>query len=259
MSFRYIEIEHRNHVAIIWLNRPERRNALNCQFVRELSAAVTEINGNPETRVIVLMGRGRLFCAGADLTDVYDPDIENAEQLIENLYKPLLSQILASEKLFISAVTGTAVGAGASLALVCDLTLMSSNANLSFAFTTMALVPDCGASWLLVRQLGYKRALQVIAEGQQLTALQCQQVGLCNEIVEPESLEQATLAMAERLAERAPLAISLSKQLLQQACEQPYNEMVSAEAKAQYRCEQSSDFAEAKSAFFEKRPPVFGK
>ena len=262
MNQRYIETETHHTdsngvVAVVWLNRPERRNALNCGFVRELHAAIEEINRNADIRVVVLMGKGSVFCAGADLADEYAEDIHNAEELIEQLYKPLFTSIITSNKIFIAGVTGAAVGAGASLALACDITLMSEEAKLVFAFTSMALVPDCGASWMLARHMGYKNAFRVIVEGQALDARQCLSSGLCNEIVGADDIPAASLKLAAKMATRAPLAVRLAKQLLLDSTEKSFLEMISAEAKAQRQCESSADFQEAKSAFFEKRQPVF--
>lgn len=257
MSYECIEIESRESVSIVWLNRPERRNALNATTLSELYDAVTKLSDDPQVRVVVIMGRGKVFCAGADLSEPYAPGINNAQELIEQQYKPIFEAITHSDKTFIGALNGTAAGAGASLALACDLTLMSDTANLVIAFSNMALVPDCGASWLLTRQLGYKHAFRAAVEGQKLTAQRCLDAGLCNELFPEQQLLSSTIELATKLAKRAPLAVKLTKQLMRQSEVMSFEEIISLEAQAQNLCEQSADFEEARAAFLEKRAPRF--
>lgn len=257
MNYKSIEIESRESVSILWLNRPERRNALNATTLSELYDAITTLSDDPQVRVVVIMGRGKVFCAGADLSEPYAPGINNAQELIEQQYKPIFEAITQSDKTFISAVNGTAAGAGASLALACDLTLMSETSSLIIAFSNMALVPDCGASWLLTRQLGYKHAFRAAIEGQKLSAQRCIDTGLCNELFPEDELLTSTIDLAAQLASRAPLAVKLTKQLMRQSEVMSFEEIISLEAQAQTQCEQSADFEEARAAFLEKRTPRF--
>ncbi len=167
-------------VALITLNRPAVMNAFNGQMRRELLAAVRRAIDDAGARVVVLTGEGRGFSAGADLADGVPPLVQ---QQIDEEYKPVLMAISEAPKPFISAVNGAAAGIGSSFAMACDLTVMADNAYIYQAFMAIALVPDGGATWHLVRQLGRKRAFEVIVEGERMSAARCLELGLANRVV----------------------------------------------------------------------------
>lgn len=241
-------------VALITLNRPAVMNAFNGQMRRELLAAVRRAIDDSQVRVVVLTGEGRGFSAGADLADGIPPLVQ---QQIDEEYKPVLMAISEAPKPFISAVNGAAAGIGSSFAMACDLTVMAENAYIYEAFMAIALVPDGGATWHLVRQLGRKRAFEVIMEGEKMSAARCLELGLANRVVPAERLLEDTLAWARAIAKKAPLALRYSKEALNKAMQLDLADTISYEAKLQNITFISEDAREGVQAFFEKRPPVF--
>ena len=241
-------------VALITLNRPAVMNAVNRQLRVDLLAAVRRAVDDAEVRVVVLTGEGRGFSAGADLADGMPPLVQ---QQIDEEYKPVLMAISEAPKPFISAVNGAAAGIGSSFAMACDLTVMAENAYIYEAFIAIALVPDGGATWHLVRQLGRKRAFEVIIEGEKMSAARCLELGLANRVVPAERLLEETLAWARAIAKKAPLALRYSKQALNRAMQLDLADTISYEAKLQNITFISEDAREGVQAFFEKRPPVF--
>ena len=241
-------------VALITLNRPQVMNAFNHQMRLELLAAVRRAIADAEVRVAVLTGEGRGFSAGADLADGMPALVQ---QQIDEEYKPVLMAIAESPKPFISAVNGAAAGIGSSFAMVCDLTVMAENAYLYQAFMAIALVPDGGATWHLVRQLGRKRAFEMIVDGEKMNAARCVELGLANRVVPAERLLEETLAWARAIARKAPLALRYSKEALNKAMQLDLADTISYEAKLQNITMLSEDTREGVEAFFAKRPPVF--
>ena len=199
-----------------------------------------------------------LLCrAGADLTEDYRPRYDSVDQQIKESYKPVLLALYHSEKITLSSVRGAAAGAGSALAMVCDLTIMADSAYIYQAFAAIALVPDCGASWHLVHQLGRKRAFQIMLEAEKLSASDCIDLGLANRVVADQELDSATRAWAENLTACAPLAQRHLKQLVRRAPLNTLEQSIDQEADLQNDCIASADFAEGAAAFFEGRKAVF--
>jgi 2-(1,2-epoxy-1,2-dihydrophenyl)acetyl-CoA isomerase len=246
-----------NSVATISLNRPAAMNSINRQLRQDLHAAITRANADDTIRVVVLAGEGRGFCAGADLAEDFKLHHEKVEQQIKQEYKPLLLAIHQSPKIYISSVNGAAAGIGSALAMVCDLTIMADNAYIYQAFAAIALVPDGGASWHLVNQLGYKRAFEMIVECEKMPAATCLELGLSNRVVAADTLPSATQAWAEKLSQGAPLAQAYIKQILKSVPGQSLAQTIDLEAELQNITTTSKDSIEGIAAFFEKRAPHF--
>lgn len=247
-----------SNVALITMNRPQRRNALNVQLNADLLAAFQEAAADEAVRAVVLTGAGKGFCAGADLTAVSTiPSPDNLYQRIIDSYQPLMGLITTLKKPVIAAVNGVAAGAGMSLALACDLQVMGHNASLMLAFSNIAFVPDAGATWFLMRQIGYSRAYQMAIEGQPITAEQCLNWGLTNKIVPAADLLEETLTWAKHLAQRPTLALGLSKQALTFAAQNDLLATIEYEARLQKQTIASHDFQEGIMAFMQKRDPKF--
>ncbi len=247
--------EHHQQVALVTLNKPQRRNALDIDMLAELKRIFTELQDNTDVRVIVLNGAGKGFCAGADLTA--RGGFSSGTQGIEEHYKPAFMAIANCTKPVIACVRGGAAGGGAALAMLCDLMVMADSAYIKLAFSDIALIPDCGANWLLPRALGYRRAYQMAIEAQSLDAEFCLKHGLANKVEPADSTLDATLAWAAQLARRAPLALSLTKQAMRDSFDQSLEETFSAEGPLQDQCMASQDFVEGITAFFEKREARF--
>jgi 2-(1,2-epoxy-1,2-dihydrophenyl)acetyl-CoA isomerase len=245
-------------IAQITLNRPERRNALNAQLNQDLLAAFSHARDDDNVRAIVLTGAGKGFCAGADLSDfAQQPTAEQVYEGILTSYQPLMGLITTIEKPVIAAVNGVAAGAGAALALACDLLVMAEDASLMMAFSNIGLVPDAGACWFLLRQIGYSRAYQIAIEGERISAAQCREFGLTNKVTAPEQLLSEALAWAHKLAKRPTLALGLTKHALNHAAQNDLASTIEYEARLQKQTIPSHDHLEGVKAFAERRAPEF--
>jgi len=250
--------ETESGVATLTLNRPERLNAFTDQMMQETVSALKQAAKDEAVRAILVTGAGRGFCAGQDLESFQGPLPYNRfyKHLLE-YYKPMITLLRSVEKPIIAAVNGIAAGAGVSLALACDLRIMARNASLLQAFSNIGLVPDSGSTWFLVRQIGYSRAFELAIEGERIPAQRCLELGLVNRVVEAQDLMSEARAWADKLAQRATLAIGLTKRAMNHAMSSTLPEAIEYEAHLQQIASESRDFSEGVKAFMEKRPPVF--
>lgn len=258
-SFEALTYELNNNIAIITLNRPEVRNSLNQQMRAEILAAFEQASNDDQVRVILLAGAGKGFCAGADLSEIYPGNDEDGfiTDLIHREYNPLVKAITNAPKPVISVVNGAAAGIGGTLAMACDLMIMAEDAFLYSAFGAISLIPDGGSHKLLQSYLGPKKAYEMIAFSQRLTAKQCEEAGLANRVVAAENLLQDALDWASVLAAQAPMTLRLSKQILQKTATEDLDFCLNYEAELQNTAYRSEDFQEGAKAFFEKRKPEF--
>jgi 2-(1,2-epoxy-1,2-dihydrophenyl)acetyl-CoA isomerase len=228
-------------------------------FTTALRAALVEALQQAEqsgtVRAVVLTGEGRCFSAGADLKEMtFDRPVT---EILQAEYRPVQDQIAGMSKPIIAAVPGSAAGIGLSIALQCDLLIMADNAFQLSPFTTISLVPDGGLNWLLVRQLGYRRAFQLSVESERIDAARCVELGLANKAVPADELQRAALEWAEKLASRAPLSLAATKKAMRHAVDHDWSSTFDIEATLQGELLGTEDNREGVSAFFEKRPPEF--
>lgn len=256
MSYECLSYNVDGAVAHIKLNRPSTLNSFNTQLRAELLSALTEADDNAEIRAVVLGAEGKMFSSGADLAEGLGTASSIEEQILKE-YAPALEKIGNLSKPVIAAVPGGMAGIGVAFAMACDLMVMADNGYMLLAFTNIALVPDGGASWMLLHHLGYQRAFQIIAEGGRMSAHECVEAGIANKLVPAEEVDSAALQWAHNLSERAPIALRNAKKLLRNAASQSYMETVAEEAKVQNTCIATEDAQEAVRAFMEKRPAVF--
>ncbi len=245
-------------VAVITLNRPERRNALDQSAIEGLTQAFAMAQEASEVRAIVLTGAGRGFCSGADLSVFADrPSPEQVYEYLVQFYQPLMQLISTIEKPIIGAINGTAAGAGAGLALACDLRVMADDGGLMQAFSNIGLVPDAGTSWFFVRLIGYSRAYELAIQGEHIPAARCLELGLTNRVVPAGGLQAEALAWATKLAQRPTLALGLTKRALYHALQHDLGSTIEYEAQLQKQTIVSEDHREGVAAFLEKRTPQF--
>ena len=241
-------------IAIITLNRPESMNAFTTELRKGLLDALQQANTDDSVRVVILTGEGRCFSAGADLKDGLNRSVK--EMLLQE-YRPVLEAIASMPKPIIAAVPGSAAGIGLSIALQCDLLIMADNAFMLSPFTTISLVPDGGLNWLLVRQLGYRRAFQLSVESDRIAADKCIELGLANKAVPADELHNAALQWAQAIEKRAPLSVAGTKKLMRFAAENDWSSSFEMEAELQGELVGCDDNREGVLAFFEKRAPDF--
>ena len=206
-----IKFEQQDSVAVITLFRPESMNAFDTELRAAVVEAFAKAHADDSVRVVVFTGEGRCFSAGADLKAGIERDVR---EILQVEYRPVLEAIADIPKPVIAAVPGSAAGIGLSMALHCDLLIMADNAFLLSPFTTISLVPDGGLNWLLVRQLGYRRAFQLSVESERIPAERCVELGLANKAVPAEQLQSAALEWAKTLAQRAPLSLAATKKVM---------------------------------------------
>ncbi len=254
MANDVLRVEREGAVAIMTLNRPAQVNALNAELRAALRQAIAELETDSAIRVAILKGEGRGFCAGADLTGGMTHPISDE---IEREYKPVLVGIADTRLIWIAQVHGPAAGIGAALAMNCDLMTMAEDAFIYMAFAAIALVPDGGNTWLLLRKMGYARAMQTILEGRRVPASECLQLGIANKVLPASQLDAATRQWAAQLAAAAPMAMVAAKRMLRAGDAMSYAQAITAEAIEQDPLVASSDFAEGVAAFFAKRKPLF--
>jgi 2-(1,2-epoxy-1,2-dihydrophenyl)acetyl-CoA isomerase len=250
-----VSYEQDGAVAVLTINRPDAMNAFTTELSLALQLALEKAHNDDSVRIVVLTGEGRCFSAGADLKSGFEGRPVSGKLQYE--YRPVLSAIAAMPKPVISAIPGSAAGIGMSTALSCDLVIMAENAFLLSPFTTISLVPDGGLNWILVRQLGYRRAYQLSVESERIPAERCVELGLANKAVPAEELQCAALEWAQSLAKRAPMSLAATKKVMRHAMDNSWDSSFNLEAELQQQLAGSADNEEGVKAFFEKRAPEF--
>ncbi len=244
-------------VLTITMNRPEVYNALNEEMKKELNEAFREAAKDASVRCIVLRGAGaKAFCSGQDLKGD-PPGSRSLKESLEQSYNPLILRIRTMEKPVVAMINGVAAGAGCSLALACDLRVMSTDAKLIEVFVRIGLVPDSGSHWFLFHLTGPARAFEYAATGRDIDAEEAHRVGLVNRIAPPENLEEQTMTIARTLGEGPTRAIGLMKRAFNKASTGSLEETLAYEAQMQDIASGTKDYREGVRAFLEKRKAQF--
>ncbi len=242
-------------VATIALNRPEVMNALSSALRAELRLAIARAVG--EAQVIVLTGTGRAFCSGQDLQDAQKAGSVDFERILNEEYVPLLRDLTDCPLPTIAAVNGAAAGAGANLALACDVVIATESASFIQAFTRIGLVPDAGGTHWLPRQIGLARAMGAMLFADKISARQAADWGMIYEVVADDAFAAHVAARAAHLAAGPALAYRGIKEMLRASFDQTLATQLAHEARLQGKCGGSADFQEGVAAFLEKRSPRF--
>ena len=251
----------RGAVAIATLNRPQALNSFTRQMHRELGDAMGRVEANPAIRALVITGAGRGFCAGADLAE-FDfapgPDLverANPGPVIDQAFNPTVRRLQALRVQTIAAVNGVAAGAGASLAMTCDIAIAAPGASFIQAFSKIGLIPDAGGSWFLVERLGLARALALAMTGDKLPAVQAKEWGMIWDVADDPLA--AALAMAEKLSVMPTRALVATRHLLRDGATRTLHQQLDAERDAQAAMGHTHDYIEGVMAFLEKRTAQF--
>ncbi|MDP2419232.1 MAG: enoyl-CoA hydratase-related protein [Hydrogenophaga sp.] len=253
--------EARGAVALLTLNRPEALNSFTRQMHRDLWAALDRAEADKTIRALVLTGAGRGFCAGADLAEFdFEPGpdlVQRADPgpVIDQAFNPTARRIQSLRMPVVAAVNGVAAGAGASLAMTCDIAIAAPGASFIQAFSKIGLIPDAGGSWFLVERLGLARAMALAMTGDKLPAAQAKEWGLIWD-VQDDPLA-AALAMAEKLATMPTQALVATRALLRDASTRTLTEQLDVERDTQSALGRTHDYIEGVMAFRQKRPAQF--
>ena len=200
-------------IAIVTLNRPERYNAVNEDIIDGLNNAFDKASEDDNIKCMVISGSGRGFCAGADMT-LFGEDLtpEKRSNYIIETYQPLINKFTQLNIPIIGAINGSAAGVGASFALACDFRVMGYSSSIYYAFINIAIGPDGGGSWLLARQVGYSKALEIATSGKKINGEDCYKLGLTNKLVEDDKILEEAVNWAKELAKKPTLAIGITKE-----------------------------------------------
>jgi 2-(1,2-epoxy-1,2-dihydrophenyl)acetyl-CoA isomerase len=252
-----VEIDAEARVATVTLNRPDALNALTVPMKQELLAAFRRLERDAGVRAVILTGAGRAFCAGQDLKERLEPDAAPLGVELRERYNPIVRAMRALPKPIVGAINGVAAGAGASLAMACDIRLAADTASFALAFGRVGLVPDSGATWFLPRLVGATKAAEIALLGDPVSAGDAERIGLVGRVVAAADLASEARAVAVRLAVGAPRAIALTKRALDASWDRDLDAALEYEAHLQDLAGRTSDHQEGMAAFLEKRPPAF--
>jgi enoyl-CoA hydratase/carnithine racemase len=259
-SFLY---EERGPVAVITFNRPDRLNSLTFEVYRELTDTLATLRSRDEVRVVVLTGRGRGFCSGGDVEEIigelFKRDM-NGLLDFTRMTCELIRNIRALPKPVIASLNGTVAGAGAVIALACDLRIAAQTAKIAFLFVKVGLAgADMGAAFMLPRIVGLSKATEMLYTGDFISAEEAGRIGLYNRVVTADELEAEAIRWAEKLAAGPAFALGITKASLNRELDMSLEMALEAESAAQAICMLNPDFREAYQAFTGKRAPEFGK
>jgi 2-(1,2-epoxy-1,2-dihydrophenyl)acetyl-CoA isomerase len=264
MTEETVRFETRGAVALVTLNRPQSLNSFTRQMHRDLWVALERVEADKAIRALVLTGAGRGFCAGLDLSELdLAPGPNLAERanpgpVIEEAFNPTVRKLQALRVPTVAAVNGVAAGAGASLALTCDLAIAAPGASFVQAFSKIGLIPDAGGSWFLVKRLGLARAMGCAMLGDKLSARDAKEQGLIWDVAaEGEDCVDAAMKVAQRLAVLPTKALVATRQLLRAAASRDLDAQLDAERDTQSALGRTHDYIEGVTAFLAKRPANF--
>ena len=260
MSYETILFERENGVARLTLNRPDRLNSFTVAMHGEVREALTSAAEDPAVRAVLLTGAGRGFCAGQDLGDrAVAPGGASVDlgDSVERYYAPLIRQLSTMAKPVICAVNGVAAGAGANIALACDIVIAARSAKFIQSFANIGLIPDSGGTWILPRLVGQARALGLALTGEPLLAEEAESWGLIWKCVDDDALMAEAGTLAAKFATGATRGLAETKRLIRDAWLQSLDAELDLERDAMRALGQSDDYKEGVAAFAAKRPPVF--
>lgn len=261
--YTQLEIESllEGKLQIAYLNQPETFNSLNKILLKELRTFVHEASKNPEVRCIAISGRGKAFCSGQNLKEALSLGNAEDDRIIQKIvidyYNPLVKEIAHAKKPVVSLVNGAAVGAGAMLALICDISLATESSYFSQAFVNIGLIPDTGGTYWLPKLLGRQQANYLAFTGKKLSATEAKNMGLIADVFPDENFIESAMEVLTTLSNLPTKAISLTKKAFNESYENSLNEQLDVEGILQQEAAETEDFREGVTAFLEKRKPNY--
>lgn len=253
----YIDWKKEGSIASIRLNRPEVYNSFNREMALEMHAALDACHEDRSIRSVWITGQGKAFCAGQDLQEVMDPNGPELSTIVSEHYNPMVLRLRALEKPIVCAVNGVAAGAGANLALACDVVVAARSAQFIQAFSKIGLIPDSGGTYTLPRLVGLQKATAWMMLGDKISAEEAERTGMLYKVFDDADLERESWALATRLAEMPTVGLGLTKRALNASWNNTLEEQLMLEDQLQTTAGKTHDYNEGVRAFIEKRKPEF--
>ena len=250
-------LDIKDNIGFIVLNRPDRLNAFTREMALLLQNRLDECASLHEVRAVCLTGAGRAFSAGQDLSEVADPDGPGMEKMLREHYNPIVTRIRNLPKPVVAAVGGVAAGAGANIALCCDIVLASKSASFIQAFSKIGLIPDSGGTWFLPRLVGWQKAAGIAMLGDKIGAVEAERLGMIYKVYEDDEFEGASRALTAVLAQMPTRALAFTKHALNYSAGNSLEAQLLLEDDLQQKAALTRDYAEGVRAFLEKRVPLF--
>jgi 2-(1,2-epoxy-1,2-dihydrophenyl)acetyl-CoA isomerase len=249
--------EHINSVLILTLNRPEVFNSFNQDMALALQNELDKAADNYDVRAIVITGKGKAFSAGQDLVEATDPNGPTLQSIVAKHYNPIILRIRNIEKPVIAAVNGVAAGAGANIALACDIVFAAESASFIQAFSKIGLIPDSGGTFMLPRLIGFQKATALMMTADKVIAAQAERMGMIYQVVPDAELMPKVLQFAEQISQMPTRGLGLTKRALNQSFTNSLEQQLRVEEELQTVAGSTYDFKEGTMAFLEKRKPIF--
>lgn len=249
--------EIKNNVGIIALNKPDKLNSFNREMALLLQKILDDCNANKQVRCVYITGAGKGFSAGQDLSEVADINGVGMDKILSEHYNPVVSKIKNLEKPVVAAVNGVAAGAGANIALICDVVVAATSAFFIQAFSKIGLIPDSGGTYILPRLIGWQKANALMMLADKVSADEAERLGMIYKVFPDESFAQQSLKLAETLAQMPTRGLYFTKKALALSITNSFEEQLQAEDKLQQQAALTYDFKEGVQAFLEKRKPIF--
>jgi 2-(1,2-epoxy-1,2-dihydrophenyl)acetyl-CoA isomerase len=253
----YVLSEIKNGIAWITLNRPEKYNAFNTEMALTLQAELDACNESDKVRCVCITGTGKAFCAGQDLGEVADPNGPGMEKILKEHYNPLVIKIRKLSKPVLAAVNGIAAGAGANIALCCDIVVATKSASFIQAFSKIGLIPDNGGTFFLPRLVGFQKASAFMMLGDKVSAEEAEKSGMIYKCYPDKFFKKEVEKIASILSLLPTKALAYTKEALNLSAENTLEQQLKTEDLFQQKAAQTADFREGVASFLEKRKPNF--
>jgi len=252
-----IKFEILEGVGKITLDRPEKYHSFVREMALQLQDTLDQCNNNDKVRAIFITASGKAFCAGQDLAEAIDPSIPSISKIIQEHYNPIIRKIRNIEKPIVAAVNGVAAGAGASVALACDIVVATESATFVQAFSKIGLIPDSGATFILPRLVGMQKAAALMMTAEPVTAKEAERIGMIYKTYSDDNFELESWNLVNKLSKMPTKGLGLTKKLLNASNSNDLEGQLSMEDKCQVIAAETTDFKEGIEAFLEKRKPNF--
>lgn len=252
-----IKFEILEGVGKITLDRPEKYHSFVREMALKLQETLDQCNDNNDVRAIMITASGKAFCAGQDLAEAIDPSIPSISKIIQEHYNPIIKKIRTIGKPIVAAVNGVAAGAGASVALACDIVVATESASFVQAFSKIGLIPDSGGTFILPRLVGMQKATALMMTGEPVLAKDAENMGMIYKSYADDSFETESWKLVSKLAKMPTKGLGLTKRLLNASSSNDLENQLNMEDECQVMAAETADFKEGVQAFLEKRKPNF--